>query len=663
MPVPVSLRSVAMEREGDEDEDRADHQAMSEDDLRFEVKRLAQRVQVLQRDKQILQQEAQLQGTPGAGAGAGVDSGAVAALREELSSARGLLTMSASKLQVVRTFLALERETMAEVRLQLSSGQARMMQEMETKMNLFKETVLAREAALQHRFQRVKQELFRSREAEERLKVDLQEARNDRRALQKNLDDVDAELTIEKNKLKGQFESISSKIEMYQKEHAKEVKKLNDTMMEKERQRQEHENELAKWKVTLKLRVEEKLAVDKELADLKALRELEATRETEKLQQEQAALEQELVVSAQLREDNSTLRSRLETLQVQQEKLLDTHDSLQSDFKSLLAREKALRTEISGNSTDKGEMQRKLRSITEKVSTMEEDHAKELGALREVVEQKQSLLDSALEGREREGVRAENMTREVERLQGLLVKDASRVGDINAALLEMTTRKESLESKLLEADKEKAEIHGTIESLRGDRDDALNQSIKVQDEMKNMRGKLAEAEANMRDLTRKLSDDSSSSAEVERLKSELQQCEGKAEQQVLEIRGLKDTVRRECEERTELMVEVSELRDRIARLQRQQRSGTTMRSQSGGVDSSVQARQDFSSRQPEAGEQPGMLRQLTGSDSTPLPLGSQGRSDGDGVGGNSERDDIWSKQRKAAQQSSGKPKRVSKYRP
>mmetsp|Transcript_25937 Transcript_25937/g.48689 ORF Transcript_25937/g.48689 Transcript_25937/m.48689 type:complete len:646 (+) Transcript_25937:54-1991(+) len=637
---------------------------MTPEDMSFEIKRLAQKLQVLENDKLILQEEALISQTVKSAKSS--DDGDVARLTMQLSQSRSLLTMCATKYKVVKTFLDLERKALAEVRMEMCNSSARIMKEMEMKMNTFKDTVLVREAALQHRFQRVNQELFRSKETAERLKVELHEARNDRRTLQKNLDEVDAELTIEKNKLKGQFESISSKIEMYQKEHAKEVKRLNDTMLEKEQQRQEHEDELAKWKMTLKLRVEEKLAVDKQLADLQALRALEEARAAESLKQEQTTLQEEQAANKQLREENADLRGRLETLQVQQGKLLDTHDALQSDFKSLLAREKTLRAELSDNSSDKGEMKRKLRSITEKVSSMEEDHARELGDVRAVVEQKQLLLDSALEGREREGARAENLAREVARVQSLLAESASRVDGVNAELREMGARKEGVERKLLDVEREKAEMQAAIDGLRSDRDDALNQSLQVQADMKKVKTKLSQAESEARELSKKLKDDSSKSSEVTRLEAELLRCEEKVQQQSDEVKGLKDTVRRECEERTELMVELSELKDRLARLQRQQQRGAGMRSQSGGVDSSVQARQEFT-RHTEGGERPGMLRQLTGSDSTPHSMaggsGQSGQGRQEGVSEASERDDRWSKQRQAAQQGSGKPKRVSKYRP
>ena len=161
-------------------------------------------------------------------------------------------------------------------------------------------------------------------------------------------------------------------------------------------------------------------------------------------------------------------------------------------------------------------------------------------------------------------------------------------------------------------------------------------------------------------MSKKKHDEKSVVAEVERLKLELEAAENKYEERSSEIRGLKDTIRRECEERTELMIEVSELKDQIKRLTNRQ--GKSLRSESLGIDSSVQARQVFKNPESQSGREPGMLQKLTGTESSTLALAALGAGSSQN-NENNDQDVNWSKQRQSAQQNNGKSKRKSKYRP
>ena len=628
---------------------------MSIDDLCFEVKRLSQKVQVLENDKLILKEEYEI--AQAVKDGKTTNNNENTKLKEELSKCRNTLTTFVTKYKVVKTFLDLERKALADVKIEVEGTTHRLVREMESRMNIFKDTVLARESLLQKRYQKINQELFKAKDMAECYKVELHDVKNDRRVLQKNLDNIEEELTIEKNKLSSQIASITSKIEMYQKEHAKEVKKLNDTMLEKENERKQFEEDLAKWKLTLKLRLDEKLAVDKKLEEMTALLAGEKESNSKILANERENIKNLENTCSQLRDENSMLHCRLKTQEEQQSKLLDAHDALQRDFKSILEREKSLRSELSGNSNDKSEMQRKLRSITEKVSTLESDHSRETGELKALIEQKQQLLDSALESREREGVRAENLGQEVKRLEKVIASDTNNMSGIEEKLRNAVKDKEALEKKLEMSEKEMGNMNNSLDGLRRDRDEALNQSLSFQNEMKILRQKLADNEFKLEKMSKQKNEETSAYSEIDRLKRELEASENKNEQQFSEICGLKDTVRRECEERTELMIEVSDLKDQIKRLT--SRNGGPLRSQTSGIDSSVQARQVFKS--PESGDvAPGMLRQLTGSLSSNSNLTDPSAVTNPPV---QDRDDNWSKQRQTAQQNSGKSKRKSKYRP
>ena len=615
---------------------------MSQEDMCFEIKRLRQKIQVLENDKMILQEEYEIAQTIQKQGNADEDA-EKSSLRESLLRTRQMLDMSTQKFRVTKRFLELEKKTMNEIKTEMNHGLVNAMKDMDTKMNIYKETVLAREEALQKKFQQVRTDLYKAREAQERYKIELHEANKEKRMLQKNLDNVEAELTIEKNKLNSQFESINCKIEQYQKEHADEVKKLKEDIDDKERQRVHFEEELAKWKLTLKLRVEEKMAVDKELADIK-----QKYTDNEKAFSKQ--LEKELDIHKSLEEErnklmaeNDILSGRIKKMELQQTKLLDSHDALQNDFKSLLTREKSLRSELCGNSNDKNEMQRKLQAISNKVSTMEADHEREMNELKLCLEKNQQLLDSALQGREREGVRAGNLAVEVKRLENLLQSNIDSTTTVKQDLQNSKAENERLKSKNSELDGQIKSMEQSFNSLRDDRDDAMNSSKLANEELKRLQQELDEKDNSLKKLQLQKIEKSNSESEISRLKNELLRTEERSEQQNIEILGLKDTVRRECEERTELMIEVSELKDQVKRLHNMH-NGKSMRSQSsGGVDSSVQAQHGL--KHPETPE-PSMLQRIASEKSSTL----------------TDQDAGWVKHRQSAQNNSNKSKRKSKYR-
>lgn len=88
----------------------------------------------------------------------------------------------------------------------------------------------------------------------------------------------------------------------------------------------------------------------------------------------------EIIINS-LNSQRDDLIDKNNKLNDQQNQLLALYDKLNSDLNAVLRREQFLRTEMGNNTDDKSELQRRLRSITEKVNALEKEHSEEIKRL------------------------------------------------------------------------------------------------------------------------------------------------------------------------------------------------------------------------------------------------------------------------------------------
>ena len=265
--------------------------------------------------------------------------------------------------------------------------------------------------------------------------------------------------------------------------------------------------------------------------------------------------------------------------------------ALQTRVQELGASLSEAREQLKARSKDQvrdSDLRLRLKELTEKVHALETEHEQELVRLNG------ELAGVRLEGQVLQGAASSSA--------GL----AARLADRNEQLeLELSTAKRGGKGladaqaaaanriagleKALEKERERAEndaegMRGDIQSLRRDRDEATELCRLGQKDNDTLAQRvvvveknLATAEGLLRSAREEAAAAAAASSEEVGVAAAMEDLEAAVAAKDEEIDGLKDTIRRECTERTEMLIEMSELRDRM---QRGGAPSTMLRSQS-----------------------------------------------------------------------------------
>lgn len=325
-------------------------------------------------------------------------------------------------------------------------------------------------------------------------------------------------LIEEKQLIERQLQDASSRASFAEAEHRKQLIFLNENISSSEDKVSElrakfivKENE---WKATL---ASQQSIADKLKNELKTLHENDSLREKN--------LSQLLSKISFLEASNKDLDTALSQGTRDRQRLLD-------DNNNLFQENERLKKDLWSSGSDKTDVQERLKSIQGKLRAIEVNHVQELERNKEVLTRTETYL--------------EEKRNECTKQQGLIaameasirqLNDVIKSRDVDKKALDELLEKSKLESQTV-SKQYKEQINNLrvdIDNLRHDRDDLMQQKEDILAKFRSIQDN--ESETNRAEIVAK--DE--------------------------EIRALKETIRRECEERTMMKIQLANLRDELLR--------------------------------------------------------------------------------------------------
>ena len=356
----------------------------SMDDLRFELKRLQQKYDVLERDKKILEDEREI-------ATKTVDSNAFEQLSTELKAKNVELLKwyeSASamgqKHRVVLRHLWLEKRALREIKAELSRGVSSLFSSPETISAL--QHVKVQLAALETERQMMADSLEHSRRNNvkisnliiqflKKVKQEKEVIRSSERDLQDELQQWDAYVT-DLQRTMGEAVARAAR------GHADTTSKLLQLEGDYEKLNMKYEAGLIEMNSHLRviedLKNEVRLTRQRSEAQLSALKMTNLT-----LESDVHALQDS---NRSLTDEKMTISNKLEESISQTQRLASIYEGTQQELQESLQREVELKRELSMNGSSKDEISSRLKRIQEKVNNMEAEHSDQLKGLQSEIE-------------------------------------------------------------------------------------------------------------------------------------------------------------------------------------------------------------------------------------------------------------------------------------
>jgi hypothetical protein len=291
-------------------------------------------------------------------------------------------------------------------------------------------------------------------------------------------------------------------------------------------------------------------------------------------------LSNEILHKSDLMNENDDLKDKILKLNDLQNRLLLSNEQLQNDFNSILRREEALRNEIGSNNNNKNDLQGKLRSITEKVKNIEKDHHIE-------IEKLQIERDNACYSSERYSKLLKELELRCTHFETkLLTSDESNNNKIENVNKELEFNKEIIQTEKLKFDKlneknslqlkEIKDLNDKLNELRNDRDEINNKLNILNDKSKSYdtdyKLVIKERDSIMSQLNSIKNDKEKMTNQLNDMILQQDNNQDSEKLNLLlidknnEISNLKDCVSRECMERTEMKIEMSEMKDKLLKL-------------------------------------------------------------------------------------------------
>lgn len=396
-------------------------------------------------------------------------------------------------------------------------------------------------------------------------------------------------LQEELQKKSSELEEITDKFNELKKEHYLVLEKCTN-------QEEVHQEELLNIQKILNISTIDRKALDNQneelrlqlnihkekSGDIETLREqiVSLRRHNDEVQSERVACENlltnEINQKTQLQMKNNELVEKIRVLTDQQERLFNENSILQENMSSLIAKEQSLRQELGSHTNDKSDMSKQLRQIKEKVKHLEEENAIEVKGLKAELDALRLEKHEALLGSNQQAIINNELTNNIKYLQSQVEQQKEKYSKEMEQLRSSHDLERSKNEKLTnENDSYKGktalqlqELQNDNNNLRNDLVDATSRSNALKDQVKALEATISklnstisskdalinskENESNVRNNQQVLSLTTSLESTQQLLKDKLE-----------EIDHLKDCVRRECEERTEMLIEISELKDQL----------------------------------------------------------------------------------------------------
>lgn len=525
---------------------------LSKDDLRFEIKRWQQKCDVLSRDKKILEDERSISSTKA------IDSTVIENLSEELRNKNAQLLKSQEitglllqKHRVVLRHLWLEKRNLLDIKSEMNTASKALFSNSE----IFKsvEAIKAEYEVCINREELSKKSLAFLSKRFSAQQINMRQVLSSVR-----------ELKTEWVELKKSFchNNANETVEIFKNLKSAVIQKFQGYMSEKNIQETNMKKVLSSNNIEL-LRLQTKLTeceaeilreADKIAVSITAKENLEGdiNKLREKLSEKEKLISNLSDENLKISDALKVSTDRLNITKDQLSRLATIHDAVQADFTVVLNREEALRQELANSGNHKDDIANRLKRIQEKVNRMESDHAVQLASISQESKQWEQAYEKL-------GIEHEASFKEI---KSQLYKECDEWKS-KAAMLEeqmqiQIVNERGHKLKIVELSNIISELKANLGETEIFRDESSREISILRSELSNFKNKTismsSENEQNLKTLH-----DLQSALELSRRYEN--EKDALIASNANEISRLNGVIRRECEERTELIIQISELKD------------------------------------------------------------------------------------------------------
>lgn len=539
---------------------------LSKDDLRFELRRLQQRCDVLERDKHILEEEAELAATrPGQADRAVLDSltAEIERKSEALRHAEEARVALGQRHRVVLRHLWLETRALREMKSELQSG----LRDINSMCTLVSRRVRAEgEAAAGERAAAGEAWLgLRGRLAAALPEVQMQ------------MKDMKFELAKWKANTILQFSNMNVMVGdiVTGMGHEWHQQQERDLAERKAVEAKLHEKEIAEAALTERVR-----ELQNEIKELRNSTAASASvhssevaslrQEIDQLRDKTGRAERE---SAELQEENLKKDKDINKLKSEICSLQKLYETAQREYTVASISERNLRADVEASQSHAGEAASKLREMTSKREEMKLIYSRNLDEMNITVEQTRSRLsESELEAL-RLGAALAARTDELGSLQSQLESLKKLTAHQDEKIMELKTQLQNVdrfESRITELETSLRDACSRYDALESNFDEAESLALQQRRDRDELQAKL-----------------SSKEVESSRLQKDFEDLRSQHALSSNEVMRLTKVVERECQERTEMLIHISELQDNIKYLSSKEGDLPLRQSVSKSIPSSV----------------------------------------------------------------------------
>ena len=279
--------------------------------------------------------------------------------------------------------------------------------------------------------------------------------------------------------------------------------------------------------------------------------------------------------------------SEFSSLQTVVDDLKMEKNKIENLYNNLLSKYKILENDSVNNNNEGKDIRLRLKQIQEKVRTLECEHSNEISRLNEIIGKKDEGLNKLLNKYNASVTDSRSFEdRVIELEMKIKLKDNDQLEKDNEILL--LKRKIDESNCIISNNNNRIkELETDNESVRKDRNEYESKYNQITVEKDNYIKNIKEYKKQIEVLLKKQDEIENNNIaskddknKILNLSSKVSSLESELNEKMNDIDGLKDTIRRECEERTDMLIEISELRDEIHILKKNSNSSSSSSSSS-----------------------------------------------------------------------------------
>ncbi len=386
----------------------------------------------------------------------------------------------------------------------------------------------------------------------------------------------------ELQKKTSELEDITNKFNELKQEHYLSLEKCAN-------QEEAHQEELLNIQKILNISTIDRKALDNQneelrlqlnihkekSSDIETLREqiVSLRKNNDEIQSERIACENiltnEMNQKTQLQIKNNELLEKIRVLTDQQDRLFNENSILQENMASLITKEQSLRQELGCYSNDKSDMSKQLRQIKEKVKNLEEENSLEVKGLKDEIEKLRLSKNELLLENNQQAIINNELTNNIKYLQSLHEQDKEKYNKEINLFKNLIDNETTKNNKLMsEYDSYKGKMTKELQELQNDNNNLRNDVVDTTNSTNKLKEHIKTLETTINKLNNTINSkenevNSHNNHQIQSLTTSLEATQQLLKDKLEEIDHLKDCVRRECEERTEMLIEISELKDQL----------------------------------------------------------------------------------------------------